>query len=211
MCYYPVNSSNSDILNKNSNNQVQAQWVEFMNSYLHVDRSFTNFLPCAQTVKSRRLMPRNVMSLYIFCQRNSGMKNTHSYSWQRNVTHIDLELNIDVTAAVIRDTRTHEKAFVHGKKEVIQKSKFLLPLNVEAAGGLEATAVTRHTFKYDSFVSDCFTFYPTPSKLHWYHHIYGNYSNFQRQIRRISLFLHNYNNTAVPRLLRGYVLKPPLQ
>lgn len=99
------------------------------------------------------------------------MKNTHSYSWQQSVTHIDLELKIDVTAAVIRDTRTDKKAFVHGKKEVIRKSKFLLPPNVKAAGGLEATAVVRPTSNYDSFVSDCFTFYFTPYKLHWYRHI----------------------------------------
>lgn len=118
MCYYPVNSSNSDVLNKNSNNQVQVQWVDFTNSHLHIDRSLTNFLACAQTAKSGRTMLLHVLWLYIFCQRNSGMKNTHSYSWQRHVTHSDMELNIDVTAAVIRHrhTHTHEKTFVHGKR-----------------------------------------------------------------------------------------------
>lgn len=60
------------------------------------------------------MMLLHVLWLYIFCQRNSGMKNTHSYSWQRHVTHSDMELNIDVTAAVIRHRHTH----THTRKDI---------------------------------------------------------------------------------------------
>lgn len=141
-----MNSSNSDVRHKNSNNQVQVQWVDFTNSHLHPDRSLTNVLACAQTAKSARMMLLHVLWLYIFCQRNSGMKNTHSYSWQRHVTHSDMELNIDVTAAVIRHrhTHTHAKRHLCMEKEGIQKSKFLLPPNVETARGLEATVAATY-------------------------------------------------------------------
>lgn len=178
--------------NKNSCNQVQVQWVDFTNSHLHFDRSLTNFSACAQTVKSGRTMLLHVLWLYIFCQRNSGMKNTHSYSWQRHVTHSDMELNINVTAAVIRHRHTHTRKDICAWKErESRKASFyclqMLKLLVAWRQRWRPDIPSNMTALWATASLSVFT----PYKLHWYRNISGIYSNFQRLIRRISLFLHN--------------------
>lgn len=54
MWCYPVNSSNSDVLNKNYNNQVQVQWVDFTNSHLHIDGSLKKFLGLCSNCQERK-------------------------------------------------------------------------------------------------------------------------------------------------------------
>lgn len=56
------------------------------------------------------------------------MKNTHSYSWQRHVTHSDMELNIDVTAAVIRHRHTRKDICAWKKRESRKASFYCLQM-----------------------------------------------------------------------------------